>query len=214
MSYRSAPLGLVRRSAVDRLHLELEEGARNGGDLPFATELWFGGRITAALHGPPYIEHADAPVRVTHEAKPVADELAPVSRLLGSATLAGRTRSEREAITLKLFRRNVKGAVLKREAGLGLTPPDLAALEVVCAGLVSYAPRLPRILSRADARLLAVLARSAAAREDATDLQGIAAAYRATEHLRSRDVLLAADLRMMCHREAPLRYMIASAAMR
>lgn len=227
LSYRSAPLGLVRRSAVVRLHLELEEGARNGGDLPFATDLWFGGRIAAALDGPPYIEHADAPVRVTHEAKPVMDELAPVSRLLGAPSLAGRGRAEREAIAAKLFRRNVKGAVLKRDGGHGLTAADLAAFALVCGGLVACAPRLPRILSRADARLLGLLLglvrESAAGPAGAGGAVGpggrvgpgdVAAAYQATDRLRSVDVLVAADLRLMWHREAPLRYMIASAAMR
>lgn len=222
LSYRSAPLGLVRRESIDRLRLELEEGARNGGDLPFATALWFGGRITAALGEPPYIEHADAPVRVTHEVKPVAEELAPVVRLLGSPVLATLTRAAHEAIAMKLFRRNVKGAVLKRDAGHGLTPADLTALAEVCDGLVARAPRTPQILSRADARLLGLLRAALPGAGPAGDPTGehsvgpleIAAAFRATERLRSRDVLVAADLTMMWHREAPLRYMIASAVMR
>ena len=229
LSYRSAPLGLVRRASVAHLQLELEEGARNGGDLPFATDLWFGGRIVSALDGPPYIEHADAPVRVTHVAKPVAEELAPVERLVASPSLIGRPRAEREAIAVKLFRRNVKGAVLKRDGGHGLTAPDLVALARVCSDLVACAPRLPRILSRADARLLALLraqedpagalgtagASSAPADVAAADVAAdVAVAFHATEHLRSAGVLLAADPRMTWHREAPLRYMTASALMR
>lgn len=208
LSYRSAPLGLVRRRAVDRLNLRLEEGARNGGDLPFVTDLWFGGRITAALSGPAYIEHCDAPVRVTQVAKPAAEELAPVRNLLSSERFAQKRRAEREAIAAKVFRRNVMGAVLKRDGGRGADRADLTALQEVCDLLVAHAPRLPRFLSRADARVLAVL------RAKPASADPLARAYRDADRLRSFGALMVADPRLVWHREAPLRYVVASALVR
>ena len=210
LSYRSAPLGLIRRAAIERLGLELEEGARNGGDLPFATRLWSAGKIVSALDTPPYIEHADAPTRVTHEAKPVADELAPLTRLLATGALATMKRAECEALVVKLFRRNIKGAVLKREAGLALTAADLVTLGQVSAALLGAAPRLPRILSRADAALLSLLS-APDHRPSAADVAG---AYRRADNLRTFGALMVGDPRLIWHREAPLRYVFASASMR
>src|SRR5690606_15136966 len=114
LSYRSAPLGLMRREAVARLGLELLAGARNGGDLPFVTRLWLRGRVVADHGTAAYIVHDDAPERVTLVAKPVAEELAPVRQLLDSELVHGMTMAQREALTTKILRRNVMDSLRKR----------------------------------------------------------------------------------------------------
>ena len=73
LSYRSAPLGLVRREAFPSLRLT--EGAPVGGDIAFVLALWFSGRsISYDRTGPAYVIGADAVDRVTFRPKPVAEE--------------------------------------------------------------------------------------------------------------------------------------------
>ena len=128
LPYRSAPLGLVSREAVDRLGLQLTPGARNGGDLEFVSKLWSGGRIVAQRTGPGYVEMADATDRVTHAPKPIAEELAPVVNLLNSPWYSGQPVDRQRAIAVKLYRRNVIDALIKRSEIATWRSEDLSDL--------------------------------------------------------------------------------------
>ncbi len=66
LAYRTAPLGLVRRSEVERLGLRLTDGLPSGEDQEFSARLWFGGgRIDYAAGAGDYVVHDDQADRVT-----------------------------------------------------------------------------------------------------------------------------------------------------
>jgi len=205
LSYRSAPLGLMRRTAIDRLDLRLLDGARNGGDLPFVTWLWLTGRVVAAAGVEAYVEHADAPVRVTHVAKPVREELAPLHATLADPRAARMTRAQREALGTKLLRRNVVDSLRKRGQGRGLTDDDLVALRELIVLIDGFAPRARRMVSRAHAALFDELLGVS------PDLERIADLDASALRLRSAAAVLPADLTLLFGRQSQPRFMAASA---
>ncbi|WP_460799372.1 glycosyltransferase [Microbacterium sp. GXF0217] len=204
LSYRSAPLGLMRREAVSRLQLRLLEGARNGGDLPFVTRLWLRGRVVPAQGLAAYVEHADAPVRVTHVAKPVAEELAPVRRLLASEDVRSMTRGQREALATKLFRRNLTDSIRKRDGGRGFTVADIAEFRALIETLDEFAPRARAMLAIAHARMFDVFL------TEQPDLDDVARHDAAAQRYRSPDAILPRRLHLVLHSQAQPRFMLAS----
>ncbi|MET3466761.1 glycosyltransferase [Microbacterium sp. BDGP8] len=141
LPYRSAPLGLMRRDAVERLRLRLMDGARSGGDLPFVTRLWALGRVVPAAGVAAYIEHADAPVRVTWDPKPVRQELSAIREVLGSAFVRSLAPGYRDALATKLLRRNLMDTVRIRDGGRGFTRDDVRAFREVVDMIESISPR-------------------------------------------------------------------------
>lgn len=204
LSYRSAPLGLIRRSAVARLDLELLPGARNGGDLPFVTKLWLSGRVVAATGAAAYIEHADAPERVTYVAKPVAEELNPITLLLVDPITRTMTSSQRHALATKLFRRNLTDSVRKRGSGLLLTAEDCATLRTLAAAITELAPNALNMLSIAQRRMFDELARTE------PDPELVVQADAASLRYRTLPALLPAKLKFLLHSQAQPRFMIAT----
>lgn len=208
LSYRSAPLGLIRAEAVPRLGLRLMEGARNGGDLPFVTRLWLRGRVVPAQGLAAYVEHADAPVRVTHMAKPVAEELWPVVALLDTSDVAGMNRAQREALVTKTLRRNVLDALRKRGGGRELTTEDLASLREVLGKLDDTAPRAREMISSVQAAIVDELLATS------PDLDRIAALDEASLDYRSLAALLPARFRHVLHPQGQPRFTLASASIK
>lgn len=204
LSYRSAPLGLMRREAVSRLHLRLLEGARNGGDLPFVTRLWLRGRVVPAQGLAAYVEHADAPVRVTHVAKPVAEELAPVRRLLASEDALSMTRVQREALATKLFRRNLTDSIRKRDGGRGFTVADVAEFSALIETLDVFAPRARAMLAVEHAHMFDEFLTGV------PDLDEVARHDAAAQQYRRPGAILPRDLRFLLHAQAQPRFMFAS----
>lgn len=205
LSYRSAPLGLIRRDYIQRTNLRLLEGARNGGDLPFVTRLWLRGKVVHSRGIAAYIEHADAPVRVTAVAKPVREELEPIALLLASSICAGMTTREKDALVTKLVRRNVMDALRKRADGVALTPDDIVFLRELIEELGALAPAAKHMVSRAQRAVLDSLT------DPDTGTQAIALAFSRTLVLRSLDSVLPARLRYVLHDQAQPRYVTASA---
>lgn len=205
LSYRSAPLGIVRRSAIARLDLQLLAGARNGGDLPFVTRLWAGGRVVPSQGIAAYIEHADAPVRVTHVAKPVVEELSALVATLDDPVVGAMSRASKEALATKLLRRNLTDSVRKRNQGRGFTADDIVAMREVVGHLDALAPRARRMLSVAQARMFDELM------SEAPDLGRVAGHDAAALRYRSLDALLPADRTLVLHPQAQPRFMAASA---
>lgn len=208
LSYRSAPLGLMRADAVSRLGLRLMEGARNGGDLPFVTRLWLRGRVVPAVGLAAYVEHADAPVRVTHVAKPVAEELFPVEALLDGSDVAAMTRAQREALVTKVLRRNILDAVRKRDGGRGFSADDLVSLRAILGKLDAVAPRARALVSAVQADLFSELL------SENPDLERIAALDRAAADYRSIAALRPARWRHLLHPQAQPRFTFASASIK
>lgn len=208
LSYRSAPLGLIRAEAVSRLGLRLMDGARNGGDLPFVTRLWLRGRVVPAQGLAAYVEHADAPVRVTYVAKPVAEELWPVLALLDSADVEGMNRQQREALVTKTLRRNLLDAVRKRSSGRDFTGEDLAALRDILKRLDTVAPRARGMISSVQAELVEELL------SENPDLERIAALDQASTQYRDLAALRPARLRYILHPQGQPRYTLASASIK
>jgi len=208
LSYRSAPLGLIRSEAVSRLGLRLMDGARNGGDLPFVTRLWLRGRVVPAQGLSAYVEHADAPVRVTHVAKPVAEELWPVLELLDSSDVDGMSRGEREALVTKTLRRNVLDAVRKRGSGRDFTAEDLSSLRELLGKLHAVAPRARGMVSSVQAALFDELLSAEPDRERIAELDHASTQYRDLAALRP------AQLRYLLHSQAQPRFTIASASIK
>lgn len=204
LSYRSAPLGLLRREAVARLGLELQPGARNGGDLPFVTRLWLRGRVVPAQGLAAYVEHADAPVRVTHVAKPVADELQPVRLLLAGRDVAAMDRPQREALATKLLRRNLIDSVRKRDAGRAFTGEDIAEFREIIGEIDRLAPRARDMLSSDQSRMLEEFL------AEAPDLVAIARLDAASQQYRRPGAILPGRLRFLLHRQAQPRFFIAT----
>ncbi|GAD35618.1 putative glycosyltransferase [Microbacterium sp. TS-1] len=141
LPYRSAPLGLMRRDAVERLQLRLMDGARSGGDLPFVTRLWALGRVVPAAGVAAYIEHADAPVRVTWDPKPVRQELSAIREVLGSGFIRSLVPGYRDALATKLLRRNLMDTLRIRDGGRGFTRDDVHAFREVVDMIESISPR-------------------------------------------------------------------------
>jgi hypothetical protein len=208
LSYRSAPLGLIRAEAVTRLGLRLMDGARNGGDLPFVTRLWLRGRVVPAQGLAAYVEHADAPVRVTHVAKPVVEELWPVSALLDSADVAEMSGAQRDALVTKILRRNLLDAVRKRGNGRDFTGEDLTALRDIIARLDSLAPGARGMISSSQAALFEELM------TENPDLERVADLDRESTDYRSLAALRPAQLRYLLHAQGQPRFTLASASIK
>lgn len=204
LSYRSAPLGLMRREAIFRLDLELLPGARNGGDLPFVTRLWALGRVVAATGTAAYVEHADAPVRVTYVAKPVAEELEPVRLLLEDPSAQAMPSSHRHALATKLLRRNLTDSVRKRGGGLDLTDEDCASMRALLGQIDRFAPNARRMLSVALGRMFDEFASLS------PNLQRVHDADMASLRYRTVAALRPVDMRFALHSQGQPRFMVAT----
>ncbi|WP_260980492.1 glycosyltransferase family A protein [Microbacterium paludicola] len=205
LSYRSAPLGLIRRDAVERFDLRLLEGAGNGGDLPFVTRLWALGRVVPSTGLGAYVEHADAPARVTWAAKPIDEEHGSIRWMLSGTFINSLRPSYRTALGTKLLRRNVMDSIRKRDGGRALTNEDMAGLRRSIQMILAYAPRSRWLVSRAHGAMIEELLRDAPRREVIVGWDEIAA------NPSHRDSLLPARLRFVLHRQAQPRYAAAAA---
>lgn len=205
LSYRSAPLGLMRRESVSSLGLRLLDGARNGGDLPFVTGLWLDGRIVAAAGLAAYVEHADAPSRVTYVAKPVREELNPVRLALEDPRFQAMTAPQRLAFATKILRRNLTDSVRKRSSAQHFSADDYAAMAELLSLLERFAPTAREMLSPAQYRLFREFTL------EEPDVDVIARADAESLRYRTYAAVAPARLRHFFHPQAQPRFMIATA---
>lgn len=205
LPYRSAPLGIVSRSAVDRLGLRLTPGARNGGDLEFVSKLWAGGKVVYAGSAPGYVEMADATDRVTWVSKTVAEELGCAEMVLTSAWYAEQPERVRLAIGVKIFRRNVVDSIYKRRGHETWEPADLEALARI-SELALASGEARTLLSFAERAILTAIAK----REGGA----FPALLEAAKNYRSPRSLLGPHPRAWLHPTGSLRFALASALMR
>lgn len=198
--YRSAPLGLLRRSALDARGLRFTEGAATGGDQQVSAALWTSGqRIDLDRRMPAYVIGADAGSRVTTTRRDMTTLLAPVFALIGGHWADRQPAPVRASLGTKLLRINVLGAVMTRAAAHDWTPTDLAEVRRAVRAIALFAPGCAADLPRADRALLDTVAR-----ED-LDPAGASAAVAAHARASRSERLLARRFLSTFGRESVLR---------
>lgn len=206
LTYRTAPLGLMRLSVVRRLGLRLSSGYATGEDQAFSAHLWFSGaRISYGRGLPRYLVHDDAELRVTGTPRPVADDLTFATELVASEWFDALEPRARAAIVTKLIRVHVFGHIFLRAHAGTWDAADAASTADVLRQLLFRAPEAVRPLSVADRRLVDAVARQEA---DAAVMARLTAARR---RFTSPGTWVPRDLTQLLHPEAPLRFMSASA---
>lgn len=208
LSYRSAPLGLVSVARREQLGLELAEGLAVGEDVPYVTRLWCETTVAYDRRGPAYRIGEDAGERVTLSTRPVRDELAFVGAVLDAEWFDAYPSPVRAAVVLKLARIHLFGVVANRADPQLWTAQERAALADVAGALESAAPGYAAPLSLADRALLD------AVREPATAPAELTRLAQARRRHGTPRTLVPRDLRRVLHREAPPRFMLASALTR
>lgn len=208
LTYRTAPLGIMKLSLVQSLGLVFPTRYATGEDQSFSANLWFSGaRISYGRGLPRYLVHDDAVVRVTATPRSVAEDLAFASELVESRWFAGLSVKERRAIVTKLLRVHVFGHVMLRAEAGSWCARDAVEMAVVARGLLFAAPRAARPLSLADRSLLDAVARE---EPDAAAMKSLSTLRRTFSNPRT---WLPRDVSALLHPEAPLRFMSASALM-
>lgn len=206
LTYRTAPLGLLRLSLVRRLGLTFPTRYATGEDQSFSAKLWFSGANISYGRGlPRYLVHADAALRVTHTPRPVAEDLAFATDLVTSGWFEDLPHRAREAIVTKIIRVHIFGHVLLRAEAGTWSSADAAEMARELQKLLFRAPHAARPLSLADRRLLDAVAREEA---DVALMKALALARR---RFASPQTWLPRSLSQALHPEAPLRFMSASA---
>lgn len=204
--YRTAPLGLIRRSAIDSLGLRFTDGLRSGEDQFFSAKLWFEGTsIRYARRSPRYVVGADAVGRVSSTYRPLTSEFAFIEHLIESPWFRAQPGPVRSSISVKLARVHLFAAVgVRIEAG-----KFDSAEHLYLAGLVhrigAAAPGFERSLSIADRRTLDAIKD---AHSDPVEIDRLVGARR---RFGLPSTLLTREARSMLLPDSPLRFMAASA---
>lgn len=206
LAYRTAPLGLISRSAVDRLSLTFPSGLRTGEDQSFSAHLWFGGgRVVYANGAPRYVVGADASTRISTTSRRLADEFEFIARLVAEPWYQDRPLKEREAIAVKMVRIHVFAASLARIESQQWTEEDHRVVSGLITDLRGVAERFERPFSIADRHAIDALVDL-----DSTPV-AIADSLRARRRFGRPRTLVTRDLAGMFAVEGPLRFMAASA---
>lgn len=153
--YRSAPLGLLRRSVLEERKLRFTEGARTGGDLAVSCALWTAGvRVDFDRRMPAYVIGADARTRVTMTHRPMRVLLEPALDVIRSDWGNTQSPAIRGSLATKLLRINVLGSVLSRSTPEAWSDDDLSGTREAIEEISGYAPSGLSDLTRADLALL------------------------------------------------------------
>lgn len=206
LTYRTAPLGLMKLSLVRELGLTFPPRYATGEDQSFSAKLWFSGaKISYGRGLPRYLVHADAAVRVTSTPRPVTEDLAFATDLVLSDWFAGLPQRAREAIVTKIIRVHVFGHVLLRAEAGTWNKEDAREMAQEVQKLLFGAPQAARPLSVADRKLLDAIVRE----EPDVDVMKLLA--QARRRFVSPRTWVPRDVSRVLHPEAPLRFMSASA---
>jgi len=206
LSYRTAPLGVLRLAVVRDLGLEFPTRYATGEDQSFSARLWFSGaRISYGRGLPRYLVHDDAQLRVTHTPRSITEDLAFATDLVESEWFRALPARSREAIVTKLVRVHLFGHVWLRAQAGSWTEEDAAGASGAARILLFGAPRAARPLSIADRALLDAVTRAERSPEV---MASLSEARRKFTHPRA---LVPRNLSQVFHREAPLRFMSSSA---
>ncbi|WP_413451039.1 glycosyltransferase [Georgenia phoenicis] len=204
LAYRTAPLGLLRKSTIDTLGLRLVQGMRSGGDVAFTARLWSSPvRIDLARSAPRYVVGTDAETRVTTSVRPITSELRAFEQLLDEPWLIDLPEAERRALAVKTIRIHLIGAIRRRDALTAWDKGEPEWLRRLLSEWVDLAPSTLRPFSRADRRLL-----DAALQPHVSAASLVAAVHNRTTAGRWESVLTPDPVGNL-DRESTLRYFLA-----
>ena len=156
--YRTAPLGLLRRTTVAALGLSFTERVPVGKDMNFSAQLWSsGGTFDYLRELPCYVIGSDAEGRITTMRRPVSQAMAAVVDLAGRRWVAASGSRVRRSLAIKLIRIHVLGAIAARPRAEDWHGSDVADLRSALERLLAVSPRALAPFSLADRALLAAL---------------------------------------------------------
>lgn len=206
--YRSAPLGLMRTSFLREHDLAWDSDLSAGGDLRLSTLLWARGRIAVQTEGPAYVVGGDAADRVTMRLAPLDDELRHVDLAWSEHGWATELNGpQRNALAIKYLRIHFFGAAYNRAIAQRWNPGDREILSQLIRLVIDEEPSSALPLSVADRQLLKALTDLSVPTERVNQLA------LARRRFGRPSTLFPRDPRYLLHREAPFRFMAASALM-
>lgn len=209
LAYRTAPLGLVRRTEVDRLGLRFTEGLASGEDQEFSARLWFGGgRIDYARGVGDYVVHDDQDDRMTQGRTDLPTLFRFATMLVTGSWFARQDPRVREALVTKILRVHVVPAVAARESSGGWTDRDRREAQEIMAVVLGAAPGALASLSLAEWAVVEALEDPGVPTEDL-----VVAAGAARRFLRPRALVTRNPLHLL-RPDAPLRWVLGSVAMK
>lgn len=209
LTYRTAPLGLMRRAELHRLGLEFTAGLPTGEDQDFSARLWFdGGRIDYAGGAPRYVVGADAGDRVTYTRRSVAETLRFASLLVDSDWFSRRSLRERQSMAAKLIRVHIFGILETRSDSGGWSAEDRKELACILQAILASAEGTMDPFSRADHRVADGILNPDFPQDSLMELA------QARRVFRSADTLLPARAKEALNPESPLRFLPAAALLR
>lgn len=208
LGYRTAPLGLLRRSVLEDLGLTFSVGRRSGEDQEFSTRLWFqGGRIDFAGRRGSYVVGDDAVDRVTRDFRPLAEDFAFVEGILLSEWFPRLSPVEQRSVAARIIRVQFFASVQARvEAGLwnGVAGNAAAATAEL---LITAVPSALDVLSRDDAAAFS-LVRNCGSDSD------LRVALSRRRRFGTPGTLLTSNPARVLAPDAPVRFMAASLLLR
>ena len=197
--YRAAPLGLIRRSLLEKPARRFEEGLPTGEDIAFSVELFsVAHRIGVAFGSRRYVVGADAADRVTGSPHSVVTVLAPANLMFKSEWFVALPERLRTSAVTARIRGSIIADATRRRTVSDWTPDGIAAVAETIAAARQLAPRACDPLSRSDRELLDALERP---------MVGVEEAVKAVSRWSSaglRDRLLPRGIVYALHRESTL----------
>lgn len=202
LAYRTRQHGLVRRTRFP--DLAMTPGLRTGEDVIQGATLWYSNaRISYAKSSPAYVIHSDHDDRTSTSPKPAAESLLFLDAVLAPEFVSRLSAAQREAFAVKLLRTHVMD-VLSAALRSGAQQTDLAALGEGVRRILDLAPTASGILSRRESRIVHDLLGS-------PDPARLAVEHAVHTDYRRPSNLVPASLGQLLHREAPLRFLAATA---
>ncbi|GAA2235007.1 hypothetical protein GCM10010401_03580 [Rarobacter faecitabidus] len=202
LAYRSAPLGLIRRSTLGELRFA--PGLTTGEDLAYVCRAWTSGAVSFDRGGPAYVIGSAATDRTTRIPRAIRDEFAYVAPILDSDWFARLSDGQQAALVVKFIRVHVFGAIANRPDPGWWTRPQRNDLLVTTRELLDRGHGIERVLSLRDRRVLALIASV----DEPAEI--LLAAVRARRQYSSPGALVPATASRLLHREAPIRFSLAS----
>lgn len=204
LSYRTAPLGLLRRSTIERVGAEFATGVRNGSDQIFALKIWFGDtRIRFGRGLPNYVVVSDATTRVSTQVQPLEDAFKATLLLFADPWFSGLELRERRAIVVKFMRVQFMAGVARRlDEGIWGDATAQSAVDFLRTAR-EVAPGFENSLSIADVRLCRAIIHN----RQSDVLQSLMRRRRAFGW---PTTVLTTNLRNFLLPDAPFRFMLAA----
>jgi hypothetical protein len=205
LAYRTVQLGLVSRERFG--DLRMTTGLRSGEDVIQGATLWYSGaRISRVRRGPGYLINQDDADRTSTSTKPATESLGFLVAVLAPEFTSTLTAAQRESFAVKVLRTHVMD-ILGASLRAGAPAEDLAALAAAVRQVLALAPSAAGIVSLRESRIVAELQHGA-------DPERLAAEHRVLTDFKRVSNLVPASLLRVLHREAPLRFLGATAFMR